>query len=123
MIQSAFMGLAREGIGLSPRFLVRHPRRETFPSRVQAHIKRTEGNPRRLQTMGEALRRLKEQARALNPAERLDLVEDVLANLEDLDRALSAEWAAEARDRLAAYRSGELAAVGIEDVIGSSRRS
>lgn len=73
--------------------------------------------------MGEALQRLKEQARALNPAERLDLVEDVLANLEDLDRALSAEWAAEARDRLAAYRSGELAAVGIEDVIGSSRRS
>lgn len=122
MIQSAFMGLAREGIGLSPRFLVRHPRRETFHSRVQAHIKRTE-NPRRLQTMREALQRLKEQARALNPAERLDLLEDVLANLEDLDRALSAEWAAEARDRLAAYRSGELAAVGIEDVIGSSRRS
>lgn len=73
--------------------------------------------------MSEALQRLKEQARALNPAERLDLVEDVLANLEDLDRALSAEWAAEARDRLAAYRSGELAAVEIEDVIGSSRRS
>ena len=73
--------------------------------------------------MSEALQRLKEQARALNPAERLDLVEDVLANLEDLDRALSAEWAAEARDRLAAYHSGELAAVEIEDVIGSSRRS
>lgn len=33
--------------------------------------------------MSEALQRLKEQARALNPAERLDLVEDVLANLED----------------------------------------
>jgi putative addiction module component (TIGR02574 family) len=76
-----------------------------------------------LRTMGETLRRLKEEARALSRAEQLDLVEDLLANLEDLDSALSAEWAAEAKDRLEAYRSGELAAVAIEDVTGSPRRS
>jgi putative addiction module component (TIGR02574 family) len=72
--------------------------------------------------MCEVLQRLKKEARVLSPAERLDLVEDVLANLEDLDSALSAEWTAEAEDRLRAYRSGELAAVAMEDVIGSSRR-
>jgi putative addiction module component (TIGR02574 family) len=73
--------------------------------------------------MGETLRRLKEEARALSSAERLDLVEDLLANLEDFDGALAAKWTAEAEDRLAAYRSGELAAVPMEDVIGSPRRS
>ena len=73
--------------------------------------------------MGETLRRLKEQARALSSAERVDLVEHLLASLEDFDGALSAEWAAEAEARLAAYRSGELAAVAMEDVMGPPRRS
>jgi hypothetical protein len=38
--------------------------------------------------MGEILQPLKEQARALSPAERLDLVEDLLANLENFDGGL-----------------------------------
>jgi hypothetical protein len=54
--------------------------------------------------------------------ERLDLVEDLLANREDFDGTLAADWAAEAEDGLAAFHSGDLGAVPMGDAGGSPRR-
>jgi putative addiction module component (TIGR02574 family) len=72
--------------------------------------------------MGETLQQLKEQARVLSPAERLELVEDLLGNLQDFGGSFASEWAAEAEDRLAAFHSDELDTVSMEEVVGSTQR-
>ena len=61
-------------------------------------------------------------AARLPPSERLQLVETILATLDKPDPEISAAWAAEAVDRLAAYRRGELAAVDEGDVFGDLDR-
>jgi putative addiction module component (TIGR02574 family) len=73
--------------------------------------------------MDEALQRLKDEARRLSPGERLELAEDLLGSLEDFAGPFAAEWTAEAEDRLAAFRSGDLTTVPMGDVLGTSRRS
>lgn len=55
-------------------------------------------------------------AARLPPSDRLQLVEAILATLDKPDPEISAAWAAEAEDRLAAYRREELAAVDERDV-------
>lgn len=57
-------------------------------------------------------------AAKLPPSDRLQLVETILATLDRPDPEISAAWAAEAEDRLAAYRRGDLAAVDEGDVFG-----
>ena len=57
-------------------------------------------------------------AAKLPPSERLELVETILATLDKPDPGIAAAWAAEAEDRLAAYRRGELAVVDEQDVFG-----
>jgi len=57
-------------------------------------------------------------AAKLPPNERLELVESILATLDKPDPEIAAAWAAEAEDRLAAYKRGELTAVSEEDVFG-----
>jgi putative addiction module component (TIGR02574 family) len=57
-------------------------------------------------------------AAKLPPSDRLQLVEAILATLDKPDPEISAAWAKEADDRLAAFRRGELAAVGEDDVFG-----
>lgn len=59
----------------------------------------------------------------LPPSDRLQLVETILATLDKPDLEISAAWAAEAVDRLAAYRRGELAAVDESDVLGDLDRT
>ena len=56
------------------------------------------------------------QAAKLPPSDRLQLVETILATLDKPDPEISAAWAAEAEDRLVAYRRGELAAVDESDI-------
>jgi Putative addiction module component. len=73
--------------------------------------------------MDEILQRLKDEARRLSPGERLELAEDLLGNLDDFTGPFAAEWAAEAADRLAAFRAGELTTVPMRDVVGPPRRS
>jgi putative addiction module component (TIGR02574 family) len=73
--------------------------------------------------MDETLQRLKNEARRLSPGERLELAEDLLGSLEDFAGPFAAEWMAEAEDRLAGFRSGDLATVPMRDVLGTSRRS
>jgi putative addiction module component (TIGR02574 family) len=68
--------------------------------------------------MTQATLDLAAQAAKLPPSERLQLVETILATLDKPDPEISAVWAAEAEDRLAAYRSGELATVDESEVFG-----
>jgi putative addiction module component (TIGR02574 family) len=56
------------------------------------------------------------QAAKLSPTDRLQLVETILATLDKPDPEISAAWAAEAEERLAAYRRGELVTVDEGDV-------
>ncbi len=73
--------------------------------------------------MTHAAQELATQAAKLSPSDRLQLVETILATLDQPDPEISAAWAAEAEDRLAAYRRGELAAVDESEVFGDLRRS
>lgn len=60
---------------------------------------------------------LGQQARELSPQDRIALVEDVLDSLDAADLNIDRLWATEARERLAAYRRGEIAARDLGDVI------
>jgi len=57
-----------------------------------------------------------DQALKLPPNDRAALVENLILSLDKPDTALDDQWRKEAEDRLAAYRSGELAAVDAEKV-------
>jgi putative addiction module component (TIGR02574 family) len=59
--------------------------------------------------MTKVAKALSARARKLSPSERLELVDDILASLDEpsTDRL----WAKEAEERLAAYRRGEVEAV------------
>jgi putative addiction module component (TIGR02574 family) len=59
-----------------------------------------------------------QQALALPPEERAELLEQLLAAFQGpTDPVLDELWAAEAHDRLAAYYRGELKAVAAEEVL------
>jgi putative addiction module component (TIGR02574 family) len=57
-------------------------------------------------------------AAKLPPGDRLQLVEAILATLDKPDPEIYAAWAAEAEDRLSAFRRGELEAVDESEVFG-----
>ena len=61
------------------------------------------------------------QASALPPAEKLELVEALLNDLDRPDPGMDAAWAAEAEDRVAAYRKGELRSIPLSDVLAKYR--
>jgi putative addiction module component (TIGR02574 family) len=71
--------------------------------------------------MTDAAKNLSKQARKLSPAERLELVDDLLASLDEVDPATDRLWAKEAEERLAAYRRGEIKAVALEEVLAKYR--
>lgn len=56
-------------------------------------------------------------AQLLRPAEKLALIDALLASLDEPDPAIEAVWAAEAQDRLAAYERGDLKAEPIESLL------
>ena len=71
--------------------------------------------------MTEAAKDLSAKARKLSPAERLELVDDVLASLDEPDPRIDRLWAKEAEERLAAYRRGEIKAVPLQEVLAKYR--
>jgi putative addiction module component (TIGR02574 family) len=71
--------------------------------------------------MTEAAKELSAKARKLSPAERLELVEDLLASLDEPDAQIDRLWAKEAEERLAAYRRGEIKAVPLQEVLAKYR--
>lgn len=66
---------------------------------------------------------LSEQARALPPAERLQLVDEILGSLDETDPAIDRLWAGEAEDRLTAWRRGEIRDVPLDDVLRQYRHA
>lgn len=73
--------------------------------------------------MTQATLELATLAAKLPPSDRLQLVETILATLDKPDPEITAAWAAEAEDRLAAYRRGELAALDESEVFGDLDRT
>lgn len=67
--------------------------------------------------MTEEAKILSAQARKLSPAERIELVDSILASLDEPDPNIDRLWAKEAEDRLAAYRRGEIKAVPLQEVL------
>ena len=57
-----------------------------------------------------------EQILALPASDRAELADSILASLEPSDPALIKLWAAEAEDRVAAFKRGEIEAVPAEIV-------
>jgi putative addiction module component (TIGR02574 family) len=71
--------------------------------------------------MTDAAKNLSAQARKLSPSERLELVDDLLASLDESDPGVDQQWAKEAEDRLAAYRKGEIKTVPLQEVLAKYR--
>ena len=71
--------------------------------------------------MTDTAQALSVKARKLSPAERLELVDDVLASLDEPDPQIDLLWAKEAEERLAAYRRGEIKAVPLQEVLAKYR--
>jgi putative addiction module component (TIGR02574 family) len=67
--------------------------------------------------MNERVRKFAEQVAELPPADRVALVEGILASLDATDPAIDVAWTTEGRDRLAAYDAGELAAHDFDEVL------
>jgi putative addiction module component (TIGR02574 family) len=64
---------------------------------------------------------LLKQAKTLAPADKLALVEALMNELDRPDAGIDAAWAAEAEDRLAAYRNGQIRAIPLADVLAKYR--
>jgi putative addiction module component (TIGR02574 family) len=73
--------------------------------------------------MSETTKTLSARARDLTPTERLELVDQILASLDETDPAIDQLWAREAEDRLIAYRRGEIRAIPLSDVLSKYGRS
>lgn len=67
--------------------------------------------------MTEAAERLSAAAKDLSPAERLAVVDAILSSLDAPDPKIDGLWAAEAEERLAGYRRGEIRAVTLAEVL------
>jgi putative addiction module component (TIGR02574 family) len=74
-------------------------------------------SPAMLLLMNERIRELTEQASLLPPTERAELVEGILQSLDATDPNLDWLWAEEAKDRLDAYRRGELDALDFDETL------
>lgn len=66
--------------------------------------------------MAASAKSILDQALKLPANDRAALVENLILSLDRPDSSLDAQWLKEAEDRLAAYQSGELGAVDIEQV-------
>ncbi len=71
--------------------------------------------------MTEAAKKLSAAAKVLSPAERLAVVDEILNSLDSPDPNIDALWVAEAEDRLAAYRRGEVRAIELSEVLSKYR--
>jgi len=72
--------------------------------------------------MNAKVKALSEQARKLTPEERIALIEDLQRSLHPTDPEIDRLWAEEAKDRLEAYRRGEIDAIPLEEVIANIQK-
>jgi putative addiction module component (TIGR02574 family) len=71
--------------------------------------------------MSQRTKVLAEQARQLPPADRIDLVDEILASLDESDARMDRLWTKEAEERLAAYRRGEIRAIPLDEMLARYR--
>ena len=71
--------------------------------------------------MSDRVRNLSVEARKLPPPERAELIEDLLASLDEPDARIDALWAEEAERRLRLVESGEMPARDAAGVIAELR--
>ena len=71
--------------------------------------------------MGSHSRELIEQARQLPVLERIEVVDALLAAIDEAEAEIDHLWAEEAEARLAAYRRGEIESVDMEEVLAKYR--
>jgi len=57
------------------------------------------------------------QALSLPPAERVEVIEALMASLDETDRAIDELWAKEAESRLDAYDRGEIEKIPLEAIL------
>ena len=72
--------------------------------------------------MNDRIKTLDMEARQLTPEERFELVEKILTRVHQIDPEKDAAWAREAKDRLDAWRSGELPSRPIDDALAKHRK-
>jgi len=58
-----------------------------------------------------------EEAIALQPLEKAELVDSLIASLDKSDSTLDKLWANEAESRLAAYKNDELKSISLSEVL------
>jgi putative addiction module component (TIGR02574 family) len=71
--------------------------------------------------MANTAKQLSAEAYMLSPVERIELVDNILASLDKPDSEIDALWVKEAEDRLSAWRSGEIEAVDLDQVLAKYR--
>jgi putative addiction module component (TIGR02574 family) len=71
--------------------------------------------------MTDAAKKLSEQAQKLSASERIELVDSILSSLDEIEPGIEKSWSAEAEERLAAYRRGEIRAVPLQEVLAKYR--
>jgi Putative addiction module component len=69
--------------------------------------------------MNDRVKTLGIEARKLSTEERFELVESILATIHKPDGSIDAAWKHETRDRLEAWRRGELKSRPVLDVLGT----
>lgn len=67
--------------------------------------------------MNETAQTLSARARKLTPAERMELVDQILGSLDETDPAIDRLWAREVEEHLSAWRRGEIRAVPLDEVL------
>ena len=67
------------------------------------------------------VRKLSQEARRLPPAERAQLIENLLASLDEPDARIDAAWAGEAERRLQLIDSGEMPTRDAAEVMAELR--
>ena len=73
--------------------------------------------------MSSSIETLSREARKLSPLERAELIEDLLQSLGAISSEHEEKWAAEAKDRLEAYRRGDLEARDLDEALAKYPRS
>jgi putative addiction module component (TIGR02574 family) len=73
--------------------------------------------------MNARIQSLGQEARALSAEERCELVDDILASIYPSNAVIDAAWANEARDRLDAWRRGELTSIPAQEVFAKYRKA
>ena len=71
--------------------------------------------------MTEDAKKLSAQARKLSASERIELVDSILASLDEPNPDIDRLWVKEAEERLAAYRRGEIKAVSLTEALARYR--